>query len=247
MEKHEIASHGKYLGFSLVLNQALTIGAHLSPNTSNELVKFMLPLCLRHFLQVSITPSVSPPSSMFLSFALHPPHLLQTELGAIHNILHLPPQTISYSFAINLSPLSGFNIRSACTAMNASMIRLALKSFPQAKEMNEILLQTTLEHVPLGFVGRVRGFPDTPGWDSHAFVSNLVCALRHDIDLGAGVPEFAAFIRKIKCKIERNFLHTRGGDSTTVVQYAYWHNTQWMEFSYLEEAVRFWGWFRSNS
>ena len=66
--------------FSLVLNQALTIGAHLSPNTSNELVKFMLPLCLRHSLQVNVTPSVSPPSSMSLSFALLPPTFFRLNL-----------------------------------------------------------------------------------------------------------------------------------------------------------------------
>ena len=28
--------------------------------------------------------------------------------------------------------------------------------------------------------------------------------MRHDSDLGADVPELAAFIRKIQCKIERN-------------------------------------------
>ena len=132
------------------------------------------------------------------------PHLLQTELGAIHKILHLPPQTISYNLAINLASLSGFSIRSACTAMNASMSRFALKSFPQAKEMNENLIEATLEHVPLCFLGSQRGFPITPGWNSHAYVSNLAYAVRHDNDLGTDVPDFAAFIRKNQCKIERN-------------------------------------------
>ena len=50
--------------------------------------------------------------------------------------------------------------------MNASMIRFALKSFPQAIGVNESLLQTTLECVPLCFVNRELGLPITPGWDS---------------------------------------------------------------------------------
>jgi len=200
----KIAGHGKYLGFFIGPES----GTH---NWSSPLSKYRQRAREIHVAALPAAFSASEYNSKCLPTLLYvsqlcppPPHLLQTELGAIHKILHLPPQTISYSLAINLSPVSGFNIRSACTAMNASMIRFALKSFPQAKEVNEILLQTTLEHVPLGFVGRERGFPDTPGWDSHAFVSNLACALRHDNDLGAGVPEFAAFIRKIKCKIERN-------------------------------------------
>ena len=88
--------------------------------------------------------------------------------------------------------------------MNASMIRFALKSFPQAKELNDSLMRTTLECVPLGFVSIEVGLPVTPGWDMPAYVSNLACALRHDNALGEGVPEFAAYIRKIRCKIDRN-------------------------------------------
>ena len=161
----------------------------------------MLLPCLRPFLRMTITPSVSPPSFISRSFVPPPPHLLQTDLGAIHKVLHLPPQAVSYNLAINLPSLSDFNIRSACTAMNASMIRCALESFPQAKEVNDSLMQTTLECVPLCFVNREPGLPFTPCWDSLAYVSNLACALRHDNDLGEGLPEFAAYIRKIRCKI----------------------------------------------
>ena len=84
-----------------------------------------------------------------------PPHLLQIELGAIRKILHLPPQAVSYNLAINLFPIIGFSVRSACTAMNASMIRFALKSFPQAKEVNKTPIQATLDNVPFCFLSDV--------------------------------------------------------------------------------------------
>ena len=44
----------------------------------------------------------------------------------------------------------------------------------------------------------------TPGWDSPAYVSCLARALRHDSDLGEGLLELAAFMKKNRCKIERN-------------------------------------------
>ena len=66
-----------------------------------------------------------------------PPHIIQAELGAIHKTLHIPPQTFSYNLAINISPLIGFNIRSAHIAMKSSMIRFALKSYPNAVEDNK--------------------------------------------------------------------------------------------------------------
>ena len=43
------------------------------------------------------------------------------------------------------------------------------------------------------------GFPG-----SLAYVSNLACVLRHDSDIGAGLPEFTAHIRNKLGKIERN-------------------------------------------
>ena len=95
---------------------------------------------------------MSPYPPLCLAALLPPPHLLQTELGAIHKILHLPPQAISYNLAVNFSPIAGFNMRSACTVMNASMIRFALKSFPQANEVNKTLIQATLDNVPLCFL-----------------------------------------------------------------------------------------------
>jgi len=118
--------------------------------------------------------------------------------------LHLPPQTFSYNLAINFSSLIGFSIRSASTAMNASMIRFALKSFPQARQVNDLLLQTTMDCVPLGFVNREPGLHTTPGWDSPAYVSRLACALKYDTGIGDGLPEFVACISKIKRKINRN-------------------------------------------
>ena len=64
-----ITNHGKYLGF-LIGPEA---GKHnwSSPifRYGNVRGKFMLLLCLRLFLQVSIIPSVSPPSSMSRSYA----------------------------------------------------------------------------------------------------------------------------------------------------------------------------------
>ena len=91
-----------------------------------------------------------------------PPHLLQIDLGAIHKILHLLPQTISYNLAVNFSSITGFSIRSASTAMNASMIRFALKSFPHAKDVNDLLMQTTLDCVPLAFANGESDLPITP-------------------------------------------------------------------------------------
>ena len=165
----------------------------------------MLLRCLRHILQVSIIPSASPPSYVS-QLCPPPPHILQTELGAIHKILHLPPQTFSYNLAINLSPLIGFNIRSASTAMKASMIRFALKSFPSAGDLNKTLIQTTLDCVPFKYLSPVDGAPLTPGWDTPAYVSCLALALRQDChpdshrDHGA---EFAKYMRKTRCKVER--------------------------------------------
>ena len=155
------------------------------------------------------------PTLLYVSQLCPPPspHLLQTELGAIHKILHLPPQAISYNLAINFGPIAGFNIRSAYTAMNASMIRFALKSFPQAHEVNKNLIQATLDSVPFCFLSNKPGTPVTPGWDSPAYVSNLAAAMQHNNSIGIGVPEFATYIRKITRSIERNFGCTRRGYS----------------------------------
>ena len=57
--------------------------------------------------------------------------------------------------------------------MNASMIRLALKSFPQANEVNNTLIQATLDCVPFTYLSAENGVPVTPGWDSPAYVSNF--------------------------------------------------------------------------
>ena len=132
-----ITNHGKYLGFAI----GPDAGNHnwSSPDSKykqkpREIYVAALPAafsaseynttCLPTLLYVS---QLCPP----------PPHLLQTELGAIHKILHLPPQAISYNPAINFGPVAGFNIRFAYTVMNASMISFALNSFPQAHEINE--------------------------------------------------------------------------------------------------------------
>ena len=146
---------------------------------------------------------MSPHPPLCLAAVLHP-HLFQTELGAIHKILHLPPQSISYNLAINFSDITGFRIRSASTAMNASMIMFALKSFPQAKQINDLLLQATVDCAPLAYVSTEPGLPTTPGWDSPAYVSRLACALRLDNGIGVGLPEFATFLSKMKRRIERN-------------------------------------------
>ena len=74
----------------------------------------------------------------------------------------------------------------------------------QAKAVNNTLLQATLECVPLSFLNGEFGLPSTPGLDSPAYVSSLARALWHGSDLGEGLLEFAAYIRKIRCKIERN-------------------------------------------
>ena len=88
--------------------------------------------------------------------------------------------------------------------MNASMIRFALRSFPQAKQVNDQLLQATLDCVPLAYINREPGITITPGWDSPAYVSRLAGAMRIDNRLGEGLPEFAAFISKMKRRIDRN-------------------------------------------
>ena len=139
-----------------------------------------------------------PHPPLCFAVVLPPSHLLQTELGAIHKILHLPPQTLSYNLAIHFPALTGFSIRSASTAMHASMIRFALKSFPQAEQINDALLEATLDCVPLVFVGPGPGLPSTPGWDSPAYVSRLACAMKIDNRVGDGLLECSAYISKIK-------------------------------------------------
>ena len=88
--------------------------------------------------------------------------------------------------------------------MKASMIRFALKSYPNAVEENKALIQTTLDCVPLKHLSAVTGFPTTPGWDSSAYVSNLAHALMHDNDCGTRIPEYSEFMKKIRCMIEQN-------------------------------------------
>ena len=106
--------------------------------------------------------------------------------------------------AINLSSLIGLSIRSASAAMNASMIRFALKSYPSAGDVNKALIQVTLDCVPFKYLSAEAGFPTTPGWDSPAYVSSLTHALRFDSEYGDGMPDLSDLIRKIICKIERN-------------------------------------------
>ena len=48
------------------------------------------------------------------------------------------------------------------------------------------------------------GFPVTPGWDSLAYVSNLAAAMQHNNSIGIGVPEFAAYMKKMCRRIKRN-------------------------------------------
>ena len=80
--------------------------------------------------------------------------------------------------------------------MHASMIRFALKSFPQAKQFKEALLEATLKCVPLVFIGHEPGLTSTPGWDAPAYVSLLANAVKIDNCVGDGLPEFAAYIRR---------------------------------------------------
>ena len=132
-----------------------------------------------------------------------PPHFLQAELGAIHKILHIPPQTLSYNLALNFSPLLGFNIRSAHIAMRSSMIRLALKSCPNAVEDSKHLIQSHLDTVPVRF-SCTPGFPPTPGWGSNAYVSNLAQAwLGKTSDMSCN-QEVEDFLGKIHRMLHRN-------------------------------------------
>ena len=64
-----ITNHGKYLGFFIGPDAGKHNESTPSPSTSREPERFMLLHCLRLFRQMGITPSVSPPSSMFRSFA----------------------------------------------------------------------------------------------------------------------------------------------------------------------------------
>ena len=105
---------------------------------------------------------------------------------------------------MNFSALTGFCIRSAAIAMNVSKIRFALKSFPQAKQINQALLEATLDCAPLVFLGPEPGLPSTPGWDSPAYVSRLACAMKIDNSIGERLPELAAYISEIKRKLDRN-------------------------------------------
>ena len=61
-----------------------------------------------------------------------------------------------------------------------------------------------MDCVPLAHINREPGVPITPGWDSPAYVSRLAGALRIGKSIGAGLPEFAAIISKMKRMIERN-------------------------------------------
>ena len=106
--------------------------------------------------------------------------------------------------AINISPLTGFNIRSANIAMKASMIRFAFKSYPNAVEENKALIQTTLECVPLKHLSAVIGYPTTPGWDSSAYVSNVAHAMMHDREGESRIPEFEEFMKKTRAMIGRS-------------------------------------------
>lgn len=166
-----ITNHAKYSGF--VLGSAAGIHSWSSPiskfkQRAGEIHGASLPAV---FSDNEYT-TKGLPTLLYVSQLCSPPaHPLQTELGAIHKILHLPPQSLSYTLAMNFSALTGFSIRSAATAMNASMIRFALKSFPQAKQINDALLEATLDCVPLVFIGPEPGLPSTPGWDSAAYVS----------------------------------------------------------------------------
>ena len=199
-----ITNHGKYLGFHV----GPAAGGH---NWNSPIAKFKQRSREIHAAALPAAFSANEYNTKCLPTLLYvsqlcspPPHLLQTELGAIHKVLHLPPQTFSYSLAINFSALSGFSIRSAAIAMHASMIRFSLKSFPRAKHYNDALLEATLQCVPLVFIGQEPGLTITPGWDSPAYVSLLANAVKIDNPVGDGLPEFAAYISKLKCKLDRN-------------------------------------------
>ena len=162
-----ITNHGKYLGFFI----GPASGFH---NWSSPISKYRQRAREIHAAALPVAFSASEYNTKCLPTLLYvsqlcppPPHLLQTEIGAIHKVLHLPPRTISYSLAVNFSDIIGLSIRSASTAMNASMIRFALKSFPQAKQINDLLLQATVDCVPLAYVSTEPGLPTIPGWDLH--------------------------------------------------------------------------------
>ena len=106
----KITNHGKYLG--------LFIGPGAGDHNWKSLIaKFKQRAREIHVAALPAAFSASEYNTKCLPTLLYvsqlcppPPHILQTELGAIHEILHLSPQTFSYNLAINLSPLIGFNI-----------------------------------------------------------------------------------------------------------------------------------------
>lgn len=199
-----ITNHGKYLGFSI----GLDAGKH---NWSSPISKYKQRSREIHVAALPAAFSASEYNTKCLPTILYvsqlcppPPHPLQTELGAIHKIWHLPPQAVSYNLAINFGPIAGFSVRSACPAMNASMIRFALKSFRQANEVNTNPIQATLDSVAFCFLSNKPGTLVNPGWDSLAHVSYLTAAMQHNNRIGIGLPEFAAYMKKVCRRIERN-------------------------------------------
>ena len=57
---------------------------------------------------------------------------------------------------------------------------------------------------PVVFIGHEPGLTSTPGWDAPAYASLLANAVKIDNPVGDGLPEFAAYISKLKCKLDRN-------------------------------------------
>ena len=85
--------------------------------------------------------------------------------------------------ALNIAPVIGFNIRSALLSMRASMIRFTFKAYPNATSDNSRLFNETLDNVPTKYSAAVKGFPQTPGWDSPAYVSFLAQAFNYDLTM----------------------------------------------------------------
>jgi hypothetical protein len=128
-----------------------------------------------------------------------PPNLKKAELGAIHKVLHLPPQSWSYNMTLNIAPVIGFNIRSALLSMRASMIRFTFKAYPNAVTDNRRLFNETLDNVPTKFSAAIVSFPETPGWDSPAYVSFLAQAFNYDQSIEPRNHALSIFMDKIRC------------------------------------------------
>ena len=96
---------------------------------------------------------------------------------------------------LNISPVIGFKIRSALPSMRASMIRFTFKAYPNATPDNSRLFNETLDDVPTNYSAAVKGFLQTPGWDSPAYVSFLAHAFNHELTMEPKNNELIEFMK----------------------------------------------------